>query len=120
MIFIAYDFEAFVGTSGGYIGLFLGYAFLQVPGMLLYMINWCRNFFLKWVNGNAIRGNTDEKTETNETAISVPHFPGESEPSMSTLGTHANKKFVNILRALIRQEMKNELKNNRQATNFKV
>jgi hypothetical protein len=33
----AYDIESFVGDAGGYIGLFLGYSFLCIPGLLRKM-----------------------------------------------------------------------------------
>ena len=39
----AYDFERLVGNIGGYIGLFLGYSFLQIPHLMEYMYSKFRN-----------------------------------------------------------------------------
>ena len=82
MIFIAYDFEAFVGTSGGYIGLFLGYALLQVPGMLLYLVTWCRNLFFKWNKGNVRSVMMNKMAETNEKTSTDQDLSGVGPPSI--------------------------------------
>jgi len=33
----AYTFDDVVGTVGGYIGLFLGYALIQIPDLIAYV-----------------------------------------------------------------------------------
>ena len=35
----AYTFDDVIGTVGGYIGLFLGYAMVQVPGSIALILN---------------------------------------------------------------------------------
>ena len=39
MLTRAYTFDDVVGTVGGYIGLFLGYAMVQIPGSIALILN---------------------------------------------------------------------------------
>ncbi len=44
LVFRAIDVQALVGNVGGYIGLCLGYNFLQIPGLVLVMFRKWRAF----------------------------------------------------------------------------
>ena len=120
LFYVAYDFEAFVGNTGGYIGLFLGYALLQIPGILFYMITWCYNYFFKWDKANVRSENIDEKTNANEKISPFQLLPGVMKHSISNPGIVDNMKYVNILKTLVRQEVQNELKKDPQPINCNV
>ena len=47
IIYRAIDFNALIGTIGGYIGLFLGYSILQIPDFLTQMAT---NISENWSN----------------------------------------------------------------------
>ena len=38
----AFDVQSMVGNAGGYIGLFLGYALIQLPDALASIFRWCQ------------------------------------------------------------------------------
>ena len=44
----AYDMQSLVGNAGGYVGLFLGYAILQLPDLLLKLSSLLRLSFNRW------------------------------------------------------------------------
>ena len=119
-LFLAYDFEAFVGNTGGYIGLFLGYALLQIPGILLYLITRCYNFFFKWDKSNVRSQYIDEKEKINENSNPFQHLPGVPKGSTHTLGTIDNAKYVKMLKFLVKQEIQNQLKNKSPEINYNV
>ena len=49
----AFNFESLVGNVGGYLGLFLGYALLNVPKLIQEAYDWVKNRF-KNKNAKAI------------------------------------------------------------------
>jgi len=118
--FVAYDLEAFVGNSGGYIGLFLGYALLQIPGMLCYMITWCYKYFLKWMKANVNNENNDETTQEIENISTFQVLPGLTTDSISNPGIVNHLKYLNYLKTLVRQEVQNQLKKDPQEINCNV
>jgi hypothetical protein len=120
LLLIAYDFEAFVGNTGGYIGLFLGYALLQIPAIIFYMVTWCYNYFFKWDKANVLHKHNDEKTQANENFSPFQLLPGIPKHPISNPGIVDNIKVVNILKTLVRQEVQNQLKKDPQAINFNV
>ena len=120
LLYVAYDFEAFVGNTGGYIGLFLGYALLQIPGILFYMITWCYNYFFKWDKANVRAENSHENTPVNEKISPFQLLPGVVKYSISNAGTVDNMKYVNIIKTLVRQEVQKQLKKDPQAINCNV
>ena len=119
-LFLAYDFEAFVGNTGGYIGLFLGYALLQIPGILLYLITRCYNVFFKWDKSNVRSQYIDEKEQMPENSNPFQISPGASKASTQFPGTIDNAKYVKILKFLVKQEVQNQLKNNSPEINYNV
>ena len=58
--------------------------------------------------------------EKNEETCSGQDLSGVATASICTLGTFNDMKDVNILKTLIKQEVKNQLKNNPQAMNVNV
>jgi hypothetical protein len=43
----AIDIQALVGNAGGYIGLCVGYSFLQIPDLILHFCQIVKKFYLK-------------------------------------------------------------------------
>jgi len=56
----AIDFNALVGTIGGYIGLFLGFSLLQIPGLILLITRNAKKYFTKLgsTKNNVVKVNT--------------------------------------------------------------
>ena len=64
----AFSFESFVGSAGGYIGLFLGYAFLQLPDFVISFKNMIRSLFVgKAKIGKGSNGKSANKTSNDIT-----------------------------------------------------
>ena len=118
LLFVAYDFEAFVGNTGGYIGLFLGYALLQIPGIVFHMIAWFYNYFFKRDKASVRDENIVQTTNENTSPFQL--LPGVTKHSIPNQGIVDNIKYVTILKTLIRKEVQNQLKNNSQEVNYNV
>ena len=43
--FRAIDIQALIGNVGGYIGLVLGYSFLQIPSLIIFIVTQCKGCF---------------------------------------------------------------------------
>ena len=113
-IFIpAYDFEAFVGNTGGYIGLFLGYALLQIPGIIIYVLSWCGHFLFRWDKPDLNPRKTEEIVHTAGSMKLLNHLPQISVaplvPMIAKLDEEETK-VTSKLQHLIRKEIEVQLK----------
>ena len=113
-IFIpAYDFEAFVGNTGGYIGLFLGYALLQIPGIIIYVLTWCGHFLFSWDKPDLNPRKTEEIVHTAGSMKLLNHLPQISVaplvPMIAKLDEEETK-VTSKLQHLIRKEIEVQLK----------
>ena len=113
-IFIpAYDFEAFVGNTGGYIGLFLGYALLQIPGIIIYVLSWCGHFLFRWDKPDLNPRKTEEIVHTAGSMKLLNHLPQISVaplvPMIAKLDEEETK-VTSKLQYLIRKEIEVQLK----------
>ena len=113
-IFIpAYDFEAFVGNTGGYIGLFLGYALLQIPGIIIYVLSWCGHFLFRWDKPDLNPRKTEEIVHTAGSMKLLNHLPQISvAPLVPTIAKldEEETKVTSKLQHLIRKEIEVQLK----------
>jgi hypothetical protein len=70
----AYDMELLIGNLGGYIGLFLGYAMLQIPDSVSIFKKWLNlnfNNVMHWISG---------KTKINPDMVTSKTFDDDIEP----------------------------------------
>ena len=109
----AYDFEAFVGNTGGYIGLFLGYALLQIPGIIIYVLSWCGHFLFRWDKPDLNPRKTEEIVHTAGSMKLLNHLPQISVaplvPMIAKLDEEETK-VTSKLQHLIRKEIEVQLK----------
>ena len=71
----AYDMELLIGNIGGYIGLFLGYSILCIPGSVSKVRKWLK---LKYnIVGHSIAGNT----KINPDMVTPETLGGHIEPA---------------------------------------
>ena len=52
----AFSFQSFIGNAGGYIGLFLGYALLHLPDLILFLYEKFSPMFIAFLNRQRIVG----------------------------------------------------------------
>merc|ERR1712218_25993 len=98
-----YDFEAFVGNIGGYIGLFLGYALLQIPGILFSLLSWCGKTFFDWNRTEIHPTETCEDGQKICNGKSSDHLQESCKPVKNT------RIHINIIKNLIKQEVETQL-----------
>ena len=109
----AYDFEAFVGNTGGYIGLFLGYALLQIPGIIIYVLSWCGHFLFRWDKPDLNPRKTEEIVHTAGSMKLLNHLPQISVAPLVPMLAKVQEeetKMTNELQHLIRKEIEVQLK----------
>ena len=99
-----YDFEAFVGNIGGYIGLFLGYALLQIPGILFSLLTWCGKYFFKWSRTVVLPTEIYEQTQNVSDGKSSETFQETYKPIKEI------KININTIRNIIKLEVEKQLK----------
>ena len=67
--FRAIDIQTLVGNIGGYIGLFLGYSFLQIPDFVAWIIQTSKRYYwskCKWRQNNKCLDVHTKKNKTNK------------------------------------------------------
>ena len=113
LFILAYDFEAFVGNTGGYIGLFLGYALLQIPGIIIYVLTWCGHFLFSWDKPDLNPRKTEEIVHTAGSKKLLNHLPQISVAPLVPMLAKVHEeetKMTNELQHLIRDEIEAQLK----------
>ena len=78
----AYDLESFVGNTGGYIGLFLGYALLSLPAFIATLFGTVKRRIEDWKQkaGSERHKNTrDNATESFSAMIEIPNVENEKD-----------------------------------------
>ena len=101
--FLEYDVEAFVGNIGGYIGLFLGYALLQIPAILIALIAWCRKYVFQRQN-SCMHPMEDGRRHGNKEIGVISEHCKKSNRDRKDI----NMK-IDIIKYLIRQEVNRQL-----------
>ena len=109
---LAYDFEAFVGNTGGYIGLFLGYALLQIPGILINIISWCGGYVFKRYKNNTQHRNKDGETLNYRKNKLFNLLPGVSITQSALTSKVDDKTAFDEFKNLIKQEVEAQLRKN--------
>ena len=113
LFILAYDFEAFVGNTGGYIGLFLGYALLQIPGIIIYVLTWCGHFLFRWDKPDLNPRKTEEIVHTAGSKKLLSHLPQISVAPLVPMLAKVHEeetKMTNELQHFIRNEIEAQLR----------
>ena len=84
------DFENFVGNSGGYIGLFVGYSILQAPDLIFAFYVLLRRLVDKWIlRSSHSRNSSFTHPEENQ-------FDGKLNISSLTHESKVKKQSTNV------------------------
>ena len=78
----AYDFESFVGNTGGYIGLFLGYALLSLPTFIATLYRTITRKIKDWkqqVNSERHKNTRGTVHDTLSAMIEIPNLEKEKD-----------------------------------------
>ena len=121
----AYDFESFIGNTGGYIGLFLGYALLSLPAFIATLYRTIKRRIEEWQEKLDLHNHKNARETTLEsvcTMVEVPSLENEHDvdkkvtailkiiTSINERQTKLESKFSDI------QASMNELSVHREAT----
>ena len=71
----AYDLESFVGNTGGYIGLFLGYAILSLPTFLMALYRTMKNSIEDWTPKISIERHKNGRDTSPESVSALQGIP---------------------------------------------
>ena len=71
----AYDLESFVGNTGGYIGLFLGYALLSLPSFIATLYGTIRKRVQAWQEKWEIQNHKNGRETTLESVSTMVEMP---------------------------------------------
>ena len=78
----AYDLESFVGNTGGYIGLFLGYALLSLPAFIATLYRTITKRIEEWkqqVSSERHKNTRDTTQESLSAMIEIPNLENEKD-----------------------------------------
>ena len=85
----AYDIESFVGNTGGYIGLFLGYALLALPGYLVAAFGMIKTAIKVWLQkGSKRKDSSDSTDKCTSVMVILKNLISEDLSSPSLILTH--------------------------------